>query len=239
MNSSAKLHHVKYGTTTIDFTLQYSARNTLGIKVNPDLTVSVAAPVNSSIEEIQTKIENKGRWIVKQWEFFESFLPRTPRREYVSGETHNYIGKQYRLKITKARKQEVKLKGRYLHLSIPNPNDRVRIKLLLAKWYRDHALDIFDWRIEQNLGKFKKYKLSFPKLVVRRMEKRWGSCTAEGKVTLNPEIIKAPVKCIDYVIVHELCHLIHHNHSSDFYKLQNKMMPDCEKWKMKLEQFLS
>ncbi len=91
----------------------------------------------------------------------------------------------------------------------------------------------------QNLGLFKKYKLEFPKLVVRRMEKRWGSCTAEGKVTLNPEIIKAPVKCIDYVIVHELCHIIHHNHSKEFYKLQLKMMPDCNKWKMKLEKYLA
>lgn len=237
MNSPAKLYHADYGTTTIDFSLQYSGRKTLGITVNPDLTVSVTAPTKTSVEEVQTKVGNKGRWIVKQWAFFESFLPQTPKREYVSGETHNYIGKQYRLKITKARKQNVKLKGHFLHVSIQNPNDRLKIKLLLAQWYRDHALDIFNWRIEQNLHLFKKYKLEFPKLVVRRMEKRWGSCTAEGKVTLNPEIIKAPVKCIDYVIVHELCHLIHHNHSSEFYKLQNKMMPDWEKWKNKLELF--
>ncbi len=237
MNSPAKLYQADYGTTIIDFSLQYSDRKTLGITVNPDLTVSVTAPTKTSVEEVQTKIENKGRWILKQWEFFESFLPQTPKREYVSGETHNYIGKQYRLKITKARKQDVKLKGRFLHVSIQNPNDRLKIKLLLAQWYRNHALDIFNWRIEQNLDLFQKYKLEFPKLIVRRMEKRWGSCTAEGKVTLNPEIIKAPVKCIDYVIVHELCHLIHHNHSSEFYKLQNKMMPNWEKWKNKLELF--
>lgn len=239
MSNSAELYQIEYGTTTIDFAVRYSIRKTLGITVNPDLTVSVTAPVNTSIEDIQKKIELKARWIAKQWAFFETFLPQTPRREYVSGETHNYIGKQYRLKITKARKQNVKLAGRFFIVSLQNTNDRIKIKLLLAQWYSTHAIDIFNWRIEQNLHLFSKYKLGFPKLVVRRMEKRWGSCTAEGKVTLNPEIIKAPVKCIDYVIIHELCHLIHHNHSSEFYKLQNKVLPDWERWKLKLEQFLS
>ena len=71
------------------------------------------------------------------------------------------------------------------------------------------------------------------------MEKRWGSCTRNGKITLNPEMIKAPKACIEYVMVHELCHLVHHNHTRDFYDLQSRMFPDWQKWKDKLEKTLA
>jgi len=239
MSEAIKNHQIEYGTTTIDFTLEYSQRKSLGITVNPDLSIKVIAPYNSSINTIKEKIEGKARWITKQREYFGEFLPRSPVREYVNGETHHYIGKQYRLKIVRSRKNEVKLSGGNLTVYTSKKDDKNYLKYLLDNWYRDHAIRLFQWRIDLNMEKFKKYKIDYPKLVVRRMEKRWGSCTPNKKIILNPEIIKAPVKCIDYVVVHELCHLIHHNHSNEFYKLQNKMLPDWEKWKLKLEKFIN
>jgi len=238
MSDFVKKHSIEYGTTTIDFSLAYSSRKSLGISVTPELDVKVVAPFNSSLEKIKEKVENKARWIVKQQEYFGEYLPKTPTREYVNGETHLYVGRQYRLKIIKSKKHEVKLSGGKLSIYTSKKEDKNYIKLLLDNWYREHAIRLFEWRIEQNISLFSKYKLEFPKLVVRRMEKRWGSCTPNKKIILNPEIIKAPVKCIDYVIIHELCHLVHHNHSPEFYKLQNKMMTDCDKWKKKLEMFL-
>ncbi|MES2681327.1 MAG: SprT family zinc-dependent metalloprotease [Bacteroidota bacterium] len=238
MSEFKNQYQVEYGTTTIDFTLEFSARKSLGITVTPNLDVKVVAPYNSSIKKIKEKIENKARWIVRQKEYFGEFLPKTPAREYVNGETHLYAGRQYRLKIIASRKNSVKLNGGSLVVSTSKKEDRNYTKLLLDQWYREHAIRLFEWRITQNLSKFSKFKLDFPKLVVRRMEKRWGSCTPGKKIILNPEIIKAPVKCIDYVVIHELCHLVHHNHSPEFYTLQNKIMPDNEKWKNRLEQFL-
>ncbi len=238
MSEKLKTHHIEYGTTTIDFELEYSNRKTLGITVTPELDVRVVAPFNSSLDRIKEKIENKARWIVRQKNYFGEFLPKSPAREYVNGETHLYAGRQYRLKIKSSKKNEVKLGGGYLTVYTLKKEDTNVIKFLLDNWYREHAIELFNWRIEQNLSKFKKFKLESPKLVVRRMEKRWGSCTPGKKIILNPEIIKAPVKCIDYVVVHELCHLIHHNHSPEFYKLQNKMLPDWEKWKKRLDMFL-
>jgi len=238
MSEKLNIHQIEYGTTTIDFELEFSDRKTLGITVTPELDVKVVAPFNSSLIRIKEKIENKARWIVKQKNYFGEFLPRSPAREYVNGETHLYAGRQYRLKIISSKKNDVKLSGGYIAVYSTKKNNKNYIKLQLDNWYREHAIDLFSWRIEQNITKFKKFNLSFPKLVVRRMEKRWGSCTSGKKIILNPEIIKAPVKCIDYVVIHELCHLIHHNHSNEFYKLQNKMMPDWEKWKKRLDLFL-
>jgi len=237
MPESNKIHSVVYGTTTIDFTLEYSERKTLGITVTPELTVRVIAPYNSDLKKIKEKVENKARWIFRQKEYFGEFLPKTPAREYINGETHLYIGRQYRLKISNSNLNEVKLNGGNLTV-FTSKQDKNYIKLLLDNWYREHAIRLFEWRIEQSLSKFSKYKLEYPKLVIRRMEKRWGSCTPNKKIILNPEIIKAPVRCIDYVVIHELCHLIHHNHSPQFYALQHKVMPDYEKWKKRLEQFL-
>ena len=74
--------------------------------------------------------------------------------------------------------------------------------------------------------------------MIKRMSKRWGSCTPKGRIVLNPEIIKTSSKCIEYVVIHELCHLIYPNHSNDFFRLQKKIMPEWEKWKMKLEKTL-
>lgn len=238
MSDLVNTHTIQYGTTTIDFSLTFSSRKSLGISVSPELDVRVVAPYDSTLEKIMEKVGNKARWIVKQKEYFGEYLPKTPTREYVNGETHLYVGRQYRLKITHSKKNEVKLNGGNLTVYTSKKEDKNYTKLLLDNWYREHAIRLLQWRIEQNISKFSKYKLEFPKLVVRRMEKRWGSCTPNKKIILNPEIIKAPVKCIDYVIIHELCHLVHHNHSPEFYKLQTKMMLDNEKWKKKLEMFL-
>jgi len=82
---------------------------------------------------------------------------------------------------------------------------------------------------------FKQFNLESPSWEIKRMAKRWGSCTPKGKILLNPELIKAPGRCIEYVIVHELCHLVYHSHNKDFYNLQKQIMPNWEKWKKRLE----
>ncbi|HXB40674.1 MAG TPA: SprT family zinc-dependent metalloprotease [Bacteroidia bacterium] len=233
-----QVHTISYGTTEIDFKLSYSTRKTLGITVNPDLTVRVIAPYNSSIKKVKDKVEKKARWIVRQKEFFGDFLPKTPAKEYVSGETHLYVGKQYRLKLIKARARTVKMTKGYINVYLPDKAEKRVVMLLLNDWYREHALRIFEWRIKANLERFKKHKIEYPKLIVRRMEKRWGSCTPNGTITLNPEIIKAPVGCIDYVIIHELCHIVNRNHDKKFYQLQARVMPDWKKWKDRLEKIL-
>lgn len=233
------VYKVKYGTSLIRYTVSRSDRKTLSIEVHPDLSIKVNAPKKASLSMIQAKVLKRAKWIRKHQIYFEQFLPRTPQREYVSGETHQYLGRKYILRVRKSPEDSVKLKGGELIVKTGNLFDRKQIKQILTNWYYNHALRIFQESISEALIRFKGYGLQRPPLVIRRMPRRWGSCTPNGRIILNPEIIKAHAKCIDYVVVHELSHLVHHNHSKAFYDLQNKVMPDWEKWKLRLEKLLS
>jgi len=232
------MEQLSYGTQTIHFHLKKSDRKTLGIEVHPDLSVWAIAPNKSTLPEIKKVISKRASWIVKQQRYFEQFLPRTPEREYVSGETHFYLGRRYILRIRKSTTNEVKLKGGELIVYYIKDKSTDLIKHLLTEWYYKHAHKKFNQEFKKSISKFKAFNLELPPLEIRRMKNRWGSCTPKGKIILNPEIIKTPTHCIEYVVTHEICHLIHPNHSKAFYQLQNSIMPDWEKWKDRLEKII-
>jgi len=227
---------IQFGSREITFTLEFSERKSLGIYVSPDMQVVVKAPVDASLEKIKEKIRRRAPWIIRQQSFFLGFYPKMPERKYVSGETHLYLGRQYQLKVTIGTNPEVKYKGRYIEIIT---KDKTKAGELLNQWYRERAKSKFAEIAEPIIEKFKKYNVAPKQLYIQEMPTRWGSCTEKGKVILNPELIKAPKACIEYVITHELCHLVHHNHTQKFIDLQTKEMPDWEKWKMKLENLLA
>ena len=227
---------IQFGSRKIDFRLEYSERKSLGITVMPDFNVLVKAPIDTPIEKIKEKLRNKAPWIIRQQSFFLSFHPKTPARKYVSGESHLYLGRQYRLKILQGKQESVKLRGQFIEIVT---NDKPRAKQLLHDWYLQNAKVKFSAIAVTLIAQFKRHKVEPTNIVLREMATRWGSCTPKGKIILNPELIKAPKGCIEYVIIHELCHLIHHDHTQKFIDLQTKEMPDWEKWKMKLEKLLA
>jgi len=229
------VYSVKYGTREILFSVTYTKRKTLQIAVNPDMSVNITAPENASVSEIQQRVLKRSRWILKQQIYFEQFLPRTPEREYVSGETHLYLGKHYLLRIRKSAVNSVKLIGGELVVTVKVIDNKQAVIQSLTKWYYIHSKDKFEGAIKKYLPGFKQFNLESPSWEIKRMAKRWGSCTPKGKILLNPELIKAPGRCIEYVIVHELCHLVYHSHNKDFYNLQKQIMPNWEKWKKRLE----
>lgn len=226
---------IEYGTSTIYFEVHRADRKTLGIEVHPDLSVWAIAPELTTIDVINSKILKRAAWILKQQAFFQQFLPRIPGRQFVSGETHYYLGKRYVFKIRKAQENKVKLKGSELIVYTCNEPTSELIQNQITSWYFNHAKRIFDSKIENSLLLFTKYKIKKPEFEIRRMKNRWGSCTPSGKIILNPELIKVPAKCIEYVIIHELCHLIHPNHSKQFYHLLSKLCPSWQKLKIILE----
>ncbi len=227
---------IQFGSKTIDFRLEYSDRKSLGITVTPEMEVLVKAPTDITIEKVKEKIRKKAPWIIKQKSFFLSFHPKTPKRKYISGETHLYLGRQYRLQVEIGKLESVKLKGKFI---VVTSTDKSKAKDLLYDWYLEHARTKLHTIAKALIEKFKKYKVEPNSIVLRDMPTRWGSCTPSGKIILNPELIKAPKGCIEYVIIHELCHLIHHDHSQKFIHLQTNEMKDWEKWKMKLEKLLT
>lgn len=227
---------IQFGSRIIDFRLEYSDRKSLGITVTPEMEVLVKAPTDTTIALVKEKIRKKAPWIIKQQSFFLCFQPKTPNRKYISGETHLYLGRQYRMQIKIGKDESVKLKGKFIEVTA---NQKSRSKNLLNKWYLNHARTKFHAVAAPLIDKFKKYKVEPSSIVLREMPTRWGSCTPKGKIILNPELIKAPKGCIEYVIIHELCHLVHRDHSQRFIDLQTKEMKDWEKWKVRLEKLLA
>ena len=176
----------------------------------------------------------KRKWIEKQQRSFQSYLPATPARQYIGGESFLYLGKQYMLKIESSTAEEVKLYQGRLVVKTVNP-EATHIKKLLQQWYIARATILFNKLFEDQFYLFKRFTLEKPILQIKKMEKRWGRCTPQQKIILTPELIKAPVVCINYVILHELCHLVHHNHSKAFYRLLENFMSDWQKYKQLLE----
>lgn len=228
-------HNVNFGSKTIEYQLEYQDRKTLGIKVFPDNSVQVLAPLDTRLNEIESKIKQKATWIFKQQNEFLSYLPKKEERKFISGETHLYLGRQYLLDIAVANKNGVKIQRGKLYISYkPKSNP----KTVLDQWYKEKATIYFDKIVEESLLLFSKYNIQKPAVQIKKMQKRWGSCSFEGKIILNLELIKASKGSIEYVVIHELCHLIHHNHTKTFYDLQESIMPDWKKWKEKLERIM-
>jgi len=235
---SASRGSVEYGKEKISFAVVYADRKTLEIAVHPDSTVVVKAPRGTLLEDIRKRVAKRALWIRRQIAHFRKFEPHTPARRYVGGETHLYLGRQYRLKIKKQRTEEVKLKGAYFYVITPDPDNTQKVKNLLEEWYKVHARRIFSQRLEECYLRAKKLNVPFPDIRLRKMSKRWGSCSKSGHILLNAALVKASVYCIDYVIMHELCHLKVHTHNNGYFKLLSKYMPDWEKRKERLERIL-
>jgi len=175
------------------------------------------------------KLKRKARWVIKQQAFFYQFAPKTPPRSFVSGETQLYLGRQYRLKVSEGPKDMVKLVGGEFVVTCMADPQSVRVKSAMGKWYRKRAEEVYTTRFESCWKQFRQPELPKPKISIRKMKTRWGSLSPAGLLTLNVELIKAPKACLDYVITHELCHLIHPRHDSGFYKLLESKMPNCIK----------
>ncbi|MCA8936489.1 MAG: M48 family metallopeptidase [Planctomycetes bacterium] len=229
-------HSIDWGSKTIEFSLHRADRKRVAIEVNPDLSVLVRAPASADLQPVLAVVRKKAKWILKQQRYFEQFLPRSPERTYVSGESHLYMGRHYRLKVHAVDDEpRVRLHGGYIHIYCADPADRASKHELVENWYRDHAAPVFSQRLAQCLDHRVFRKLSSPQVQIRKMKRRWGSCTRAGRVLLNLDLIRAPRRCIDYVVTHELCHLLVPEHTPEFFRLLRKVMPDWESRKTELE----
>lgn len=228
---------IVYGDEVIDFVvLESSSRSQkILIKVYADCRVVVSTPLNTDDKTIIEAVKQRSRWIYKQLrEFREQSKFITPR-QYKSGESHFYLGKQYQLKVIQddTKPNGVKLLRGRLEVNTLD-TDIESIKSHLNEWYRSRAKVIFEVRLRQILEKALWVEAK-PDIRLMTMRTQWGNCSPSGLLTLNPHLVKAPAICIDYVILHELCHLVEHNHSERFYQLLSQVMPDWEIVKVRLD----
>ena len=231
---------VTYGGSQIAFRLVRRDRKTLAISVNPDAGVEVIAPMDAPREKVYEKVRKRAPWIQRQQRFFTQFQPRTPERQFVSGETHLYLGRQYNLKVVPHNQPQVKLyRGRLIVQSL-KPKQRDVTRVLVEQWYRERAQAKFRERLALCQQRFSKPEDFEPAgLVIMQLRQRWGSMTPTGKLILNRVLIRASVDAIDYVITHELCHMRHNHHGGAFFDLLDRVMRDWEKRKLKLERQLA
>ena len=223
----ALIHRVPYGNQNITFALEYSPRKTLAIEVHPDRSIVVKAPTKATIESIESKVIHRAAWITRQQRQFAKYAPPLPAPECISGEGYRYLGRQYRLKLIESQTEKIRLWQGRLEVITPTPFDRKKVENAIANWFRDRATIVFGEQYKSCLKLVSAYGIEHPLgFELRTMSKRWGSCTPTGRIFLNPLLIGASKDCIDYAIVHELCHLRFPNHSPKFYQLLTSIMPD-------------
>ncbi|MCP4116201.1 MAG: M48 family metallopeptidase [Desulfobacteraceae bacterium] len=232
-------HSLSYGDKKIYFDVCYRSKKQgkIAIHVYPDGSVLVDAPEYAEPVAIREALRKRARWVVKHLDVIREQRSHVLQRRYISGESHFYLGRRYTLKVIcdDAVVPQVKMIRGQLNVIVREKNFET-IKKHLWLWYCDHANVFFQKRLREIVGQVSWFKGDTPpSLKLLQMKKQWGSCTPGGKLLLNPHLIKAPRECVEYVIIHELCHLKEHNHSARFYTLLEALMPNWKLVKNKLD----
>ncbi len=231
------IRQVSFGQRVIAFELTYSERKRLAISVHPDLRVTVAAPLGRPEAQVLAHVRKRAAWIARHLDSFAVNLRGKSQQLYVSGESFRYLGRQYRLKVVADKPPSVKLSGPFLWVTTPDRDDTSRIKWQVDRWYKDHARQLLARKLEEVYERARAHGVPAPRTWrLQRMGTRWGSCTKTGCVLLNPDLIQAPLSCVEYVIAHELCHLVEMSHTARFTRLLATVLPPWSEAKEKLAQ---
>ena len=234
--SSVLRRSMSWGRQRFQYEVTIEARRDLKITVHPDLRVAVRAPEGRSIGEVELLVGAKRSWIAKQLREFAQLHPQPVVRRYVSGETHLYLGRQYVLRV-EGGPPSVRVAAGRIVVTVHRPESTSAVRRTLDAWYLERARRIFGRQIDELLNQTVRLSNRPIRLRVRKMARRWGSCSPAGTITLNPNLVQAPAACVQYVVAHELCHLLVHDHSSRFFLQLERMVPDWENKKTRLNRF--
>ena len=225
MNNSVYL--LRTAERDISINLQYGFRKRLTLTVYPDQKIVARIPYGFPKRKIEEYFKKKTRWMLKHLDHFEQHPPESEKK-YIEGEIHKYLGKEYSLKLEHGA-SKVSLDENGLILRVKDINDTEIKKRVLDSWYRKQAVRVLTPLFDQWMERLQYLKLPKTSLRYYKMKRRWGSCSAKGTITLNTELIRKDKTLIDYVIVHEICHLKVPAHNKEFYNLVGSVMPDWKK----------
>jgi predicted metal-dependent hydrolase len=232
---SCELRTLVIGEQTLNYAVRRSERRrTVEVRVEPNKRVTVLMPSSASIERVEGIVRKRLIWIRRQQREFDALPPAPPRRRWVAGETHRYLGRQYRLKLCCGHERAVRMTGGLLVVTSPSIGETSEIRRLVTSWYRSHACSLLKARVEKRLAETTWLDFSPPPIKVRLLTRRWGSTTEAGGVTFNLDLVQLPLPCIDYVVAHELVHIKIPNHSRAFWQMLDRVMPDWRKWRDRL-----
>ena len=224
-----------WGDRRLPFRLRRAEVKRLRIVVDPEGQVAVTAPLLATDEAVVARVSRRGDWILRQQESFARWRPRTPVRQYLSGETHLFLGEQLRLQVEPALAQSVEKQGMRLVVGLGDSKSRSLARDLVQAWYAVQARTVLRERWQAQRGIWARHGVEAARVVVRPLSYRWGSMTPGGSLVLNADLVRASPPLIDYVIAHEMAHVLHPDHSRAWRALLARVVPDWEERKRKLE----
>lgn len=213
----------------IVFFVQRKNIKNINLKVNIDKKVTMSIPMKMEIEIAKDFIKKKAEWIKKQQKYYDSFAEEKENITFENGETVYLLGKQYKMKIMPANKNEISIKDKYFEINIKERyiENKKYIRKVYDQWLKEYSYEVLSGLVEKYQTLLKKYNIKIPKIEIRQMKSRWGSCLpSNNKVIFNLNLIKTPICCIEYVVLHELSHFKYQNHSKSFYNFVTIFMPD-------------
>lgn len=227
-----------YGEEVITFSLRRQSFRTVSrvaIHVEPDGRVLVDAPSTAPLTAVLAAVKKRSRWISQHVGAAKARLTHVLPREYVSGESLHYLGRRYRLKVLvdATASAAARMRGAFIVVTVPHRQPTL-VQSALDAWYRHRARELLADRLAAVAATLR-WVRQIPPMRLQFMTVQWGSCSPAGRITLNPLLVKTPRECIDYVLLHELCHLLHHNHSPSFYRTLDRHMPNWRAVKERLD----
>ena len=211
---------------TLDCEIKRSRRKTVALYVFPDNRVEIRVPWLYNINNVESFLVKHSRWLFKRLDSKNDNV--ITQKRFVDGELHYFLGKQYPININISSKNSIVFQDNVIRISTKSPD---LVESLLDRWYLEQAKRIFQEIAIPLVKQMEKYNVAPTSFSIRKMKTRWGSCSRKGSISLNLHLVKLPEQCIKEVILHELCHLVHFNHSKEFYALMTTEMPDWKIWK--------
>jgi hypothetical protein len=228
-----------YQFQNIEFRIVYSRRRTLGISILPDASVIVRAPNRTPLKTISRIIQEKSAWIIKHRDSYRLKEKRKLNSSFIAGEKQLFRGKECVLHIFQSKKPVVRFNENAIEIGLDKVDDQQAIRRLLYIGYKTEASVIYPEMLNKALKTHENHMFKPIGLIIRTMKSRWGSCSRKGLITLSTELIKLPDIYIEYVIIHELCHLKHHNHGREYYNLLSELFPDWKKVRKDLREYIT
>jgi hypothetical protein len=228
------MEKISIGQRKLEYSIKRGKRKkTVAIHVNSPSQVIILAPFSLKDEKIREIVQKKARWIFEKQEYLRKVGLLFPKKEFTSGEQVLFLGRRYRLKVlngTDGQKANLQISGRRIFVTVGShliaKEKKEMVKSILMQWYFAEAEKIVNKRV---LRFSRLLDIAPAGIKIRDQQKRWGSCSQRGVLRFNWRVVMAPVSILDYVVVHELCHIRIKNHSLNFWKLVSLAIPDYQK----------
>lgn len=216
----------------------FTKRKTISIILSPTGKITIRAPYGTPKKTIEDLLNKKAGWIQKHLARYADYQRLAPDGAYSNGEPLLFLGKEYFLKLSESDNNYIHLSGTNIEAGIKPPIEDNKVRMILDKWYLFQADKIVRSKTLDIIALHQEYGFTPSEIVTKKLKSRWGSCSSRGRITINSELVKLEMRFLEYIIIHELCHLKYHNHGKDFYRLLEQLVPDYKLVRQKLKKYI-